>query len=170
MHIVALAPSDAFGFNGALRELDSLTVRRFALLALLAVLLTGCNDTVPSAGRKVTTPTGKVIGKLPTTSGPAGNAANGKTLYAANGCGACHTYTPAASTGKVGPDLDNLAAEAKKANRGPLDEFVKQSIVDPAAYIAPGFPNAMPPTFGQKLSAQQVADLVAFLTQGAKSS
>ena len=38
----------------------------------------------------------------------------------------------------IGPDLDNLKAEAAKANRGPLDTFIEESIVDPAAYIAAG--------------------------------
>lgn len=148
-------------------RLDSLPVRRLVPLALLAVLvLTACNDTVPGNNRHITTPTpSKVVGKLPQSSGPKGDPAAGKQLFAANACASCHTYQPANATGKVGPDLDKLAAEAQQANRGTLDQFVTQSIVDPAAYIAPGFPNAMPHF---KLSAQQVADLVAFLTQGSK--
>jgi cytochrome c551/c552 len=40
---------------------------------------------------------------------------SGATLFKENGCGSCHTFTPARSTGKVGPDLDDLAAAAKKA-------------------------------------------------------
>ena len=53
----------------------------------------------------------------PEPDGPPGNATRGKAIYNTNGCGACHTYTPAGSTGKVGPSLDDLAASAKKANR-----------------------------------------------------
>jgi hypothetical protein len=49
----------------------------------------------------------------------------------------------------------------------PLDAFIKQSIVDPNAYIAPGYAKGvMPPNFGTTLSAKQVDDLVAFLAQG----
>lgn len=135
-------------------------------LAVLALLLTACNDTVPGNNRHVTTPTpSAVVGPLPETSGPKGDPAAGKQLFAANACASCHTFQPANATGKVGPDLDKLAAEAKAANRGTLEQFVTQSIADPSAYIAPGFPNAMPKF---KLSTQQIADLVAFLTQGAK--
>jgi cytochrome c551/c552 len=143
-------------------------VRRLALLVLLAVLAAGCGSTVPGGGRKVTTPTPvTVVGTIPSQTGPAGNAARGKVVYNANGCGACHTFTPAGSTGKVGPDLDNLAASAKKANQGTLAQYVLSSIVNPNGYIVPGYPaNVMPQTFGQKLSKQQLADLVAFLTQG----
>jgi hypothetical protein len=45
---------------------------------------------------------------------------------------------------------------------------VLESIVDPNAEIASGFQaNIMPTTFGESLSDQQLADLVAFLTQPA---
>ena len=149
-------------------RLDSQAVRRLALLALLAALLSGCSATAPGGGHHVTTPTpSSVVGALPQTSGPKGDPAAGKQLFAANACASCHTFQPVNATGKVGPDLDKLPAEAKQANRGTFDQFVTQSIVAPDAYIAPGFPNAMPKF---KLSTQQVADLVAFLTQGSKAS
>jgi mono/diheme cytochrome c family protein len=97
---------------------------------------------------------------------PAGNAAAGKAVFASAGCAGCHTYTPAGSTGTTGPNLDNLATDAKTANRGPLPHYVTESIVDPNAYVVPKFPaNVMPPTFGTTLTKQQIADLVAFLTK-----
>ena len=74
--------------------------------------------------------------------GPPGQA--GLTVFNAQGCGSCHTFKPAGSTGKVGPDLDNLAADAKKAGK-PLADYVRESIVDPNAYIAPGFPKGVMP-------------------------
>jgi cytochrome c551/c552 len=99
----------------------------------------------------------------PTTTG---NATAGKAVFAANGCNACHTFTPAGATGKVGPDLDKLAESAATAKQ-PLDAFIQQSIVDPNAYVAPGYSKGiMPPTFGTSLSKTQLADLVAFLAQG----
>src|SRR6266540_2490563 len=74
-------------------------------------------------------------------------AGAGKAVFDNNGCGSCHTFKPANSTGKVGPDLDDLSSEAKKAGK-PLEAFVHESIVDPDAYIAPGYaPNIMPKTF-----------------------
>ena len=94
---------------------------------------------------------------------PSGAAA-GKALFASNGCGSCHTYKPAASTGKVGPDLDNLPADAKKANKGPLPVYVKQSIEDPSAYVVPGFPNGVMPPYKGQLTDSQINDLVKFLT------
>ena len=102
-----------------------------------------------------------------TTTAPAaaGDATAGKAVFTTAGCAACHTFTPANSTGTIGPDLNKLAAEAATAKQ-PLDAFVRQSILDPGAYIAPGFPKGvMPPNFGTSLKATQIDDLVAFLTK-----
>ena len=96
----------------------------------------------------------------------AGNPAAGKAVFTSAGCAACHTYTPAGSSATVGPDLDKLAADAKKANRGSVQHYATESIEDPNAYVVPGFPSGvMPPNFGQTLSKTQIADLVAFLTK-----
>ena len=61
--------------------------------------------------------------------------------------------------------MDQLAQYAQAANRGSLADFTKESITDPNAYVQPGFPSGVMPSF-TSLSAQQLADLVAFLTQG----
>ena len=98
--------------------------------------------------------------------GAKGNPAAGKSVFASAGCGGCHTYQPAASTGTVGPKLDNLGADGKKANQGSLQDYTLTSIKDPNAYVVPGFAKGvMPDTYGTSLNATQLADLVAFLTQ-----
>ena len=91
---------------------------------------------------------------------PAGNAAAGKAVFDANGCGSCHAFAPAGSTGTVGPNLDD-------ALKGKDAAFIHESIVDPNKEIASGY-NAgiMPQTFGQQLSPKQIDDLVAFLQSG----
>jgi mono/diheme cytochrome c family protein len=91
---------------------------------------------------------------------PKGDAAAGKTVFAAQGCASCHTFAAASATGKVGPDLDT-------ALKGKDAAFIHESIVDPNKEIASGFqPNIMPQNFGQTLTPKQVDDLVAFLQQG----
>jgi mono/diheme cytochrome c family protein len=97
---------------------------------------------------------------------PVGSPAAGKQLFTSTGCVSCHTYAPAGSHGTVGPNLDKLSTDASKANRGSLAQYVQESIVDPNAYVVPGFPaSVMPQTFGQQLSKKDIADLVAFLTK-----
>ena len=79
----------------------------------------------------------------------------------------CHTLKDAGSTGTVGPKLDNVAADAKTAGKA-LEAFVKESIEDPNAYVVPGFPKGvMPPDFTTTLTAQQIADLVAYIVAAA---
>lgn len=92
----------------------------------------------------------------------------GAAVFKDNGCAACHTFTPAGATGKVGPDLDKLAQYAQEAHQ-PLEQFVTTSITDPDAYIQPGYPkNVMPQTFAKALSKQQLDALVGYLTAGRK--
>lgn len=109
-----------------------------------------------------------------TTSGSGGgNAAaiaDGKALFASSGCASCHTFQPAGSNGTIGPNLDTAPSQDAKTAGMPLPAFVKESIVNPDAYIAKGFtkPSAMPGTFGSQLKPTQIDDLVAFVVSGAK--
>jgi mono/diheme cytochrome c family protein len=132
-------------------------MRRLLPLAALALTLAGCG------GGTVVAPVPEtVIGTV--AQGPTGAAA-GKALFTSNGCGGCHTYKPAGSGGKVGPDLDNLAADAKKANRGSLEAYTRESIESPDAYVVQGFPKGVMPAFKGKLTDSQINELVSFLTK-----
>jgi cytochrome c oxidase subunit 2 len=98
-----------------------------------------------------------------------GGAAAGKAVYTNEGCGACHTLQAAKSTGKVGPDLDKLPDYAQQAGM-PLEQFVRESIVNPDAYVEKGFPaNVMPKTFGSLPKAQLDA-LVKYLVDSSKAA
>ena len=88
------------------------------------------------------------------------------TVFADNGCASCHTLKAAGASGKVGPDLDKLPAYAKQAGK-PLEDFVRESIVDPNAYVQPGFPKGVMPPFAT-LPKDQLDALVAFLIASSK--
>jgi cytochrome c551/c552 len=126
--------------------------------------------TTPSTTTAATT-TATTTTSAGTTTASAGGAvlAAGKTVFNANGCAACHTFAPANATGTVGPNLDTAPTVDAKKDNMPLPAFVKQSIVDPNAYIAPGYPKGvMPTTFGSSLSSAQLNSLVAFIVSGQK--
>ena len=138
-------------------------------LGMMAVIVWVAKEP-PEATAESTTPTATTPAPPPpgTPPPPAGNAAAGKAVFLApaSQCAGCHTFKPAGTTAKVGPDLDNLAADAQKANRGSLAQYVHESIVDPNAYVVPKYSaGLMPQNFKQVLKPQQIADLVAFLTQ-----
>jgi mono/diheme cytochrome c family protein len=105
-----------------------------------------------------------------TTSESGGNATAGRAVFASNSCATCHTFAPANATGTIGPDLDKAPAEDAKAAKMPLAAFIKESIIDPDAYIAKGYSKGvMPTTFKSSLSPTELADLVAFILSGTKS-
>ena len=143
-------------------------MRRVApvLAALVLVLLLAACDP-PGRGKKEVSPAPEtVVGPLPkqeTTKVVAGDPAKGKSLFAEKGCGGCHTYAPAGSGGNVGPKLENIADDAKKANQGPVEQYVATSIENPGAYVVPGFPSGVMPAYD--LPDDQLGDLVAFLTK-----
>jgi cytochrome c551/c552 len=117
------------------------------------------------------TTTGATTSGGTTTSSGGGDAAAGKAVFASNGCASCHTFQPASSNGTIGPDLDTApASDAKADHNMALAAFVKESIVNPDAYIAKGFSKGIMPTnFGSALSKKQLDDLVAFILSGTKS-
>ena len=98
---------------------------------------------------------------------PVGDAANGGTLYSANGCIGCHLG------GAAGPDLAGTYARVE-ADRLTLeqyagwtaDEYVITAILYPNHYVVDTYvAGVMPQTFGQLLTAQQLADIVAYIKE-----
>ena len=129
--------------------------------------------TTTSAPTTTTSAATTTSGATTTSSSAAGgDAAAGKAVFAANGCGSCHTFKAAGSTGSVGPDLDTApAADAKADNNMDLTAFIQESIVKPDAYIAKGYSKGiMPTSFGSSLSSKQLNDLVAFIVSGTAKS
>lgn len=134
--------------------------RLLALVALgvaFAVAAAGCGG-----GSEVTPTPETVEGTLPqeettTVNLEGGDAAAGKTVFSSAGCGSCHTYAEAGTSGQVGPNLDDVL-------QGKDAQFIYTSIVDPDAEIADGFSaGIMPKNYGEQLDEKQLVDLVAFL-------
>jgi mono/diheme cytochrome c family protein len=81
--------------------------------------------------------------------------------FFATNCGGCHTLSAAGTTGTIGPNLDDALS-------GQSPGQVSESIVDPEAQIAAGFPaGVMPANYGDTLTPQQLQQLVRYLLQSA---
>jgi mono/diheme cytochrome c family protein len=123
------------------------------LLTALALLAAGCYE-----GEVTATPE-TVEGTIPEETTGGGNAdlpaleltgdpAAGEEVFASSGCGACHTFSAAGSSGNVGPNLDDaspsyeLAVERVTLGQGGM------------------------PAFGEQLEPQQIADVSAFVSGG----
>ena len=123
---------------------------RLALLLAALALVVGAGACGGSEDETATPET--VEGTVATTAEPSapaeGDPANGEELYAANGCGGCHVFEPAGSSGSVGPNLDDSGV----------------SFEDAVNQIKNG--GGGMPAFGDRLSDEEVADVAAFVTQG----
>jgi len=98
--------------------------------------------------------------------GGGGGGDDGEAVFASAGCGACHAFGPAGSDAEVGPGLDDLAGAAEGAGVS-LEEFVRESIIDPNARVAEGYqPDVMPDTYENTLSDEQLDGLVQYLVDG----
>ena len=139
-----------------LRAMRRTTLAAALALAAFALVAAGCESPEDAAPTPET-----VVGELPTeTTGgnedlPAlaleGDAANGKDIFAAKGCGGCHTLSDAGASGTVGPNLD----DAKPSYELAVTRVTKGQ-------------GAMP-SFESQLSAQEIADVAQYVvdaTQG----
>jgi cytochrome c551/c552 len=88
-----------------------------------------------------------------------GNPANGETLLTTYGCIACHR-----STTNIAPSFEGIAERAAE-EQPPLTaaQYIHESIINPNAFVVEGYPPAMPPNYADRLSDQELADIIAYL-------
>jgi cbb3-type cytochrome c oxidase subunit III len=113
------------------------------MLGLLAALgLSACSDTVGYTQ-------------------PAGDKIRGKELFVKN-CGSCHTLRDAATTGKIGPDLDYAFVESRIDGLGQstILQVVRAQIAYPVTTPSTGAPG-MPANIVEGQDADDVATYVA---------
>jgi mono/diheme cytochrome c family protein len=107
----------------------------------------------------------------------------GKQVYLAQGCTACHAIRGVGAQGAIGPNMNRIGAVAaeriasddyksKIQGQPPAttpEEYIRQSILYPNAYIVPQCPqgpcqaNLMPRNYAQVIPPQDLDNLVAYL-------
>jgi len=96
-----------------------------------------------------------------------GDIANGEILFSSdtNGitlCSSCHVIEGDENSGA--PSLEGYGAVAGERVGGEdAREYTFYAIVEPGRHILSGYGNAMPADYDEKLTPQQVADLIAYL-------
>ena len=84
----------------------------------------------------------------------------GFRVWAAQGCGSCHTFAPAGATGTLAPDL-------RQTLRGAPAAVIRRAIVEPSASASPGYGTGMmPEDYARRMSRRELDRLVAFIAQG----
>ncbi|MEZ4672058.1 MAG: cytochrome c [Anaerolineae bacterium] len=96
-----------------------------------------------------------------------GDAVRGEDIFRhgvadAPPCTSCHGL--AGSTFSLGPKMVGISQRAGERVPGlSAEAYIRQSIREPSAYVVSGYRNIMYPQYAEKLSEQDVADLIAFL-------
>lgn len=116
-------------------------------------------------------PSGPPVGKDITVALPAGDATRGQGIANAQGCVACHITTPTgpawnAASGQPGIGTRATTRFTESGYTGKAttpEQYLFESIVDPSVFVVPGFQPVMPQDYGTKLTAQDLADVIAYL-------
>ena len=88
--------------------------------------------------------------------------ARGAQLVRQLGCASCHTIGD--SGGRIGPPLTHIGTVAATRQPGTSAEaYIRTSIVDPGAYIVPGYPDSMSRGLARGLSPSDLDALVSYL-------
>lgn len=114
-------------------------MRLFGLALAACVLATGCAET------RATDPLER-----------------GKQVYREKNCGTCHRI--GGDGGTTGPPLTRIATVAETRRSGmSAEDYIRESIRDPGAYVVPGFPDTMPRGLDRGLTQEDADDLVRYL-------
>ena len=88
--------------------------------------------------------------------------ARGRQVYRALGCGSCHEANLFGR--RTGPPLEHVGtlAATRREGLGAAD-YLRESVESPGAYLAPGYPDAMPRRLTRGLSPTDIDALIAYL-------
>jgi cytochrome c oxidase subunit II len=111
-----------------------------AALAFAAITAVGGDDKRGGAGQTASAP-----------------PSDGRELFVQMGCGSCHRFADAGSTGVIGPDLDERLAAYDR-------ESLRAAILSP-----PGSFSVMPDNFGARMNDEALDALVGYLLTARRS-
>jgi cytochrome c551/c552 len=170
LFFLLLVPAGAVGWaiGNSGSGTKTVTVTVGAASTTTAASTTSGAATATAAPATTATATSRPAATTTATVAAGGNAAQGKALFSSLGCGACHTFAPAGASAKIGPDLDTRPALDAKTAKMPLAAFVRESIVKPNAFVAPGYAKGIMPTTFASLPKTKLDTLVAFIVAGKK--
>jgi cytochrome c2 len=131
-------------------------MRRISILLILVLCCGGCVSGVPLVGAP-----------MPTAITLTGDPEHGESIFrrGVNGappCIGCHALAPGGFG--LGPVLRGIQQRAAARIEGVTSEaYIRDSILNPAGYIVPGYRDLMYAHYRDHFSDQDLADLIAFL-------
>ncbi|GAB4479114.1 MAG: hypothetical protein Kow0088_19660 [Anaerolineales bacterium] len=156
-------PAWAESYGGPLRDDQIRSVAAFIL---------NWKDTAPDRSAQMAAMAGPPTGTDITKELPEGDPTRGEGLANTKGCVVCHISAPTGPAWLATPEQAGIASRAEAVLSDPnytgnatsAAQYLHESIVLPNAYIVPGFQaGIMPPNYGDTLTDQELADLIAYL-------
>lgn len=139
----------------------------------LVTFIMNWQDRALAEGGPAALPPGEVVGTDISIQLPAGDPQAGQALSAGSlGCAGCHElaavgppWAPAGEVAGIGERADTrFTQEGYPGQATSAEQYLIESVVLPNVYIVAGYEaNVMPANYGQRLTAQQLADLVAYM-------
>jgi cytochrome c oxidase subunit 2 len=115
------------------------------MMRLFALALAACMFAVACAEPRATEP-----------------IARGAQVFRERNCASCHQIGSDGGTG--GPPLTHVGTVAESRNPPTsAEDYIRQSVLDPGAYVVPGYPDTMPRGLARGLSQEDFDDLVRYL-------
>jgi len=137
-------------------------IKRVVLIVAMLAFVSACTSTVPSSNDDGS--------PLTVADLPEGDVARGEMLYnegirSAPNCIGCHMIGPDSDTPAV-PGFYNYAELAATRVEGQsAEEYTFEAILYPARHIPEGYNNIMYGNYISFLTAQDMADLIAYLLE-----
>lgn len=95
---------------------------------------------------------------------PAAPAKTPQEAFQKFGCGACHKHEKGGIAGAVAPDLTHVGSVAGERKPGTsAKDYIRESILNPTAFVVPGQAPIMPPGLGDQMTATEFEMIVTFL-------
>jgi cytochrome c len=158
-------PTWSQDFGGPLRD-DQIN-------SLVAYIMNWKDRALQEAAGPTPTPMANAMGTDMTIPLPPGDADRGKSLTEGDlGCVGCHilsatgpAWLPSGDTPGIGARAETRFTESDYAGHATTaQQYLLESIVTPNAFVVSGFePNIMPGNYGERLTVQDAADIIAYL-------
>ena len=150
------------------------TIQKLLLISVAAIVMLPACTSVPDQ-LPTPTPVDAALQRLtpePVEEEPAESENNSDldAVFAASGCVACHVVE-ADATEVIGPNMVGLGSRAAAAIEAAdytgeattVEEYIRESILNPQIYLSPDYAPVMPVTYQDSLTEEEIDQLVEYL-------
>lgn len=148
-------------------------LKDYQIEELVAFVMNWEEEALARAEPTPSVPEGETVGTDITVDLPEGDPGRGEELAAGGlGCAGCHILSATGPAWEGGPEQPGIGARAEQrieqenytGEAETADQYLIESIVRTDAHVVEGFEaGIMPGTYGERLTTQDLADLVAYL-------